>query len=192
MSHVALQQKREFAVKTFPWVAALVVAWIGAQAGVDPADPAFLNQCRLPPPSEPPVAKIDAPYSRIVETASRAHGVEGRLVHAVIWAESSYNPNAVSPAGAEGLMQLMPETAKRYGVRNALDPAQNIEAGVKHLRELLDRFDGNVELAVAAYNAGPNAVIRAGNRIPSYPQTAAYVPKVIGYYRHLGALVALK
>jgi soluble lytic murein transglycosylase-like protein len=85
-------------------------------------------------------------------------------------------------------MQLMPETAKRYGVRNAFDPAQNINGGVKHLKELLVQFEGDMELAIAAYNAGPNAVIRAGNRIPAYPQTAAYVPRVIAYYREVQAL----
>ncbi len=126
-------------------------------------------------------------YSKMVDVASRTHGVDGALVHALIRAESSYNPNAVSPAGASGLMQLMPETAKRYGVRNIFDPAQNINGGVKHLKELLVLFENDLELAIAAYNAGPNAVIRAGNRIPAYPQTTAYVPKVIGYYRQVQA-----
>jgi soluble lytic murein transglycosylase-like protein len=122
-------------------------------------------------------------YSRIVDHASRASGVEGALVYAVMRAESSYNPNAVSAAGASGLMQLMPETAKQYGVRDIFDPAQNIQGGVRLLKDLLAMFDGDMELAVAAYNAGPYAVIRAGNRIPAEPQTLAYVPKVIGYYR---------
>ena len=126
-------------------------------------------------------------YSSMVDSACRTHGVDGALVHALIRAESSYNPNAVSPAGASGLMQLMPETAKRYGVRNTFDPAQNINGGVKLLKELFVLFDDDMELVIAAYNAGPNAVIRAGNRIPAYPQTAAYVPKVIGYYRDLQA-----
>lgn len=124
-------------------------------------------------------------YSSMVESACRTHGVDGALVHALIRAESSYNPNAVSPAGASGLMQLMPDTAKRYGVRNIFDPAQNINGGVKHLKELLVLFEGDMELAIAAYNAGPNAVIRAGNRIPAYPQTVAYVPRVIEYYRQV-------
>ncbi len=126
-------------------------------------------------------------YSSMVDSACRTHGVDGALVHALIRAESSYNPNAVSSAGASGLMQLMPETAKRYGVRNIFDPAQNINGGVKHLKELLVLFDDDMELAIAAYNAGPSAVIRAGNRIPAYPQTAAYVPRVIGYYRQVQA-----
>lgn len=177
-------------MKTFPWLAALTATWLGAQAQAAPNDPPFLIQCRLMQPTAPVVAKIDAPFARIVESASRLHGVEGRLVHAVIWAESSYDPKAVSPAGAEGLMQLMPATAKHHGVRNSFDPVQNIHGGVKHLRELLDQFDGDKELAVAAYNAGANAVVRAGNRIPPYPQTAAYVPKVIAYYHRLEPLAA--
>jgi soluble lytic murein transglycosylase-like protein len=172
-------------MKTTPWIAALAAAWIGANAVAEPFVPPFYVPCRLLEPATPTPLKIDAPYSSIVETASRIHGVEVRLVHAVIWAESSYDAKAVSPSGAEGLMQLMPATAKRYGVRDSFDPAQNINGGVKHLKELLDRFEGDRELAVAAYNAGEYAVIRAGNRIPNYPQTAAYVPKVIAYYHRL-------
>jgi soluble lytic murein transglycosylase-like protein len=126
-------------------------------------------------------------YAAIIRGASRAHGVEGDLVQAVIWAESSYNPRAVSAAGAAGLMQLMPQTAERYGVRDVFDPEENIRAGVKILGELLVQFDGDVELTLAAYNAGPNAVIRAGNRIPSQPETAAYVPRVLAYYHRLQA-----
>jgi soluble lytic murein transglycosylase-like protein len=124
-------------------------------------------------------------YASLVEAASRAHGVDADLVHAVIFAESAYDARAVSAAGASGLMQLMPETARRLGVRDVFDPADNIRGGVRHLKFLLDLFDGDVELAVAAYNAGENAVIRAGNRVPPYPQTRKYVPKVIGRYRSL-------
>jgi soluble lytic murein transglycosylase-like protein len=126
-------------------------------------------------------------YAAIIRGASRAHGVEGELVQAVIWAESSYNPDALSSAGAAGLMQLMPQTAERYGVRNVFDPEENIRAGVKILGELMVQFDGDVALTLAAYNAGPNAVIRAGNRIPPQAETAAYVPRVLGYYRRLQA-----
>jgi soluble lytic murein transglycosylase-like protein len=126
-------------------------------------------------------------YSNLVAAVSHAYGVDAALVHAVILAESSYDPNALSLAGASGLMQLMPETARRHGVRDLFDPADNIRGGVKHLKELLVLFDGDVELALAAYNAGANAVIRAGNRIPPYAQTAAYVPKVIDYYRRFQA-----
>ena len=122
-------------------------------------------------------------FSTIIDAASRRHGVEEALVHALIFTESSYDPRAVSSQGAMGLMQLMPETARRYGVRDALDPAENVEGGARMLRELLDLFDDNMELALAAYNAGPNAVIRAGHRIPPYDETLAFVPRVLGHYR---------
>ena len=122
-------------------------------------------------------------YSAIVESAARANGVDSALVHAVISAESGYNPSAVSRTGARGLMQLMPATAERYGVQNIMDPTENIVAGVKYLRDLLTMFQGNMELAVAAYNAGENAVIRYGNKVPPYAETMGYVPKVLAFYR---------
>ena len=122
-------------------------------------------------------------YSSIIDAASKTHGVDGALVHAVITAESGYNASAVSKAGARGLMQLMPDTAARYGVRNIHDPRENINGGVRYLRDLITMFNGNIELAVAAYNAGENAVIRHGNRIPPYAETVHYVPKVLGFYR---------
>jgi soluble lytic murein transglycosylase-like protein len=122
-------------------------------------------------------------YSAIVESAARANGVDSALVHAVISAESGYNPAAVSRTGARGLMQLMPATAERYGVQNIMDPTENIVAGVKYLRDLLTMFQGNMELAVAAYNAGENAVIRYGNKVPPYTETMGYVPKVLAFYR---------
>lgn len=122
-------------------------------------------------------------YSSIIDAASKTHGVDGALVHAVITAESGYNAGAVSKAGARGLMQLMPDTAARYGVRNIHDPRENINGGVRYLRDLMTMFNGNIELAVAAYNAGENAVIRHGNRIPPYAETVHYVPKVLGFYR---------
>jgi hypothetical protein len=126
-------------------------------------------------------------YAPIIDTAARAHGVDAALVHAVITAESGYNPRAYSKAGATGLMQLMPATAARYGVRNIWDPVENIQGGVRYLRDLITLFNGNLELAVAAYNAGENAVIRHGNRIPPYAETAHYVPKVLGFYRRFQA-----
>jgi soluble lytic murein transglycosylase-like protein len=126
-------------------------------------------------------------YSSIVEVASREHGVDKSLVHAVISAESGYNARAISPKGASGLMQLMPDTARRMGVQSIMDPEDNIHGGVKYLKFLLGMFNGNVELAVAGYNAGENAVVRAGNRIPRYPETENYVPKVMDYYRKFQA-----
>lgn len=118
-------------------------------------------------------------FSPIVAEAARAHQVDPALLHAVITAESGYNPGAVSHKGAVGLMQLMPETARRYGVENSLDPAQNIQGGTRYLSDLLQMFNNNIELAVAAYNAGENAVIRHGYTIPPYRETLAYVPKVL-------------
>jgi soluble lytic murein transglycosylase-like protein len=134
-----------------------------------------------------PSAEAIRKFSPLIESASRTHGVDVALVHAVISAESGYNPAALSRAGARGLMQLMPDTAKRYGVQNILDPMENINGGVRYLRDLLAMFNGNLELAVAAYNAGENAVIRNGNRVPPYAETVHYVPKVLGFYRKFQA-----
>lgn len=121
-------------------------------------------------------------YASMIEAAAQFHGVDSALIHAVISAESGYNPAALSKAGARGLMQLMPATAQRYGVQNIMDPQENIQGGVKYLRDLLQMFQGNLELAVAAYNAGENAVIRHGHKVPPYSETVSYVPKVLGFY----------
>ncbi len=105
------------------------------------------------------------------------------LLHAVITAESAYDPEAVSRAGAVGLMQLMPETAKRYGVANRRNPSDNINGGTRYLRDLLAMFNNNVQLALAAYNAGENAVKKYGNKIPPYAETQNYVKKVVSLYQ---------
>lgn len=118
-------------------------------------------------------------FAPFVDEAARTYQVDAALLHAVISVESGYNPAAVSNKGAVGLMQLMPETARRYGVANSLDPEQNIRGGTKYLSYLLQMFNNNIELAVAAYNAGENAVIRNGYSIPPYRETLAYVPKVL-------------
>ncbi len=136
----------------------------------------------MPQVSMPREASIRL-FAPIIELASRTHGVDVALVHAVISAESGYNPGAVSRAGARGIMQLMPGTAARFGVQNIMDPTENIQGGVRYLRQLMTLFNGNMELAVAAYNAGENAVIRHGHRIPPYAETVHYVPKVLGFYR---------
>ena len=115
----------------------------------------------------------------LVEEAARVYRIDAALLHAVISAESGYNAAAVSHKGAVGLMQLMPETARRYGVENSFDPAQNIRGGAKYLSYLLQLFGNNLELALAAYNAGENAVIRHGYSIPPYRETLGYVPKVL-------------
>ena len=122
-------------------------------------------------------------YSRHIFEAARLTRLEPALIHAVISAESGYNPFARSRKGAAGLMQLMPDTAKRYGVKNRLDPAQSIHGGARYLRDLIRLFHNDLQLAVAAYNAGENAVVRYGNRIPPYSETMTYVPRVMSYYK---------
>ena len=133
-------------------------------------------------PSGPTLVDIEK-LVPIIANAARIHGLDAKLIHAVIRAESGYNENAISSRGAVGLMQLIPATAQRYGVINSYDPTENVSGGTRYLRDLLKMFNGNVELALAGYNAGENAVIRAGNRIPPYPETMAYVPKVLNFYR---------
>ena len=119
------------------------------------------------------------PYTRLVRQAADRHGVDPRLVHALIEVESGYRADVVSAAGAMGLMQLMPVTAQRYGVADPLDPESNIEAGTRHLRALLDEFGPLFELdALAAYNAGESVVRRHGG-IPPYPQTHRFVRRVL-------------
>lgn len=122
-------------------------------------------------------------YSPAIAEVAQRYRLPTALLHAVITAESSYNPEAISRAGAVGLMQLMPGTAERYGVRNRKDPHDNMDGGARYLRDLLGMFDNNLALALAAYNAGENAVIRYGNKIPPYQETQQYVVKVLNYYR---------
>ncbi len=124
-----------------------------------------------------------AQYNQIVDTAAHTYGLDSALLHAVISVESHYNSQALSRKGAAGLMQLMPNTARRYGVADAFDPVQNINGGARYLRDLLKLFNSDVSLALAAYNAGENTVVRYGNRIPPYRETMDYVPKVLGFYR---------
>ena len=115
----------------------------------------------------------------VVDRVANEVSVSPDLLHAVIAVESSYDSRAVSPKGAKGLMQLMPGTAQRFGVRDPFDPEQNVRAGATYLRSLLDMFEGDARLALAAYNAGESAVIRSGNRIPNFAETQAYVPRVL-------------
>ena len=121
-------------------------------------------------------------YGKIISDAARRHEVDPLLVGAVIRRESGFQPAVVSKAGAMGLMQLMPDTAKALGVSNAFDPQQNVEAGTLLLRQLLDRYNGHVDLALAAYNAGPAAVDKYGG-IPPFAETQAYVRDIMEEYR---------
>jgi soluble lytic murein transglycosylase-like protein len=123
-----------------------------------------------------PQPVIPAQFNGLVNELAKRHGVDARLVHAVITVESAYQTKARSPKGAKGLMQLMPDTARQYGVRNAYNAAANLEAGIKHLKSLLDRFE--LALALAAYNAG-EATVRRFNGIPPYRETRDYVAKVM-------------
>lgn len=120
-------------------------------------------------------------------SAAKETRVDAALIHAVITVESGYNPSARSRAGAVGLMQLMPGTAKRYGVKDRLDPAQSIHGGARYLRDLKALFDDDLRLVLAAYNAGEEAVMKYGRRIPPFRETLAYVPKVLATYRKVRA-----
>jgi soluble lytic murein transglycosylase-like protein len=120
-------------------------------------------------------------YTTLIERTARQQGLHPELLHAVIRAESAYNPSAVSSAGAIGLMQLMPATAARYNVSDIYDPVENVRGGAQYLRFLLEMFDQDLQLALAGYNAGENAVVKYGNRIPPYPETQKYVRKVLQF-----------
>ncbi|HGA2316049.1 TPA: transglycosylase SLT domain-containing protein [Pseudomonas putida] len=127
------------------------------------------------------------PYAELVAAAARDYDVPLALLHALIKAESGYNPKARSAAGAVGLMQLMPDTAKEMGVENILDPEDNVQGGARYLKRMLTLFDNDITLAVAAYNAGPDAVRRRGT-IPPFAETRRYVPTVLREYRKLQGL----
>ena len=121
-------------------------------------------------------------FAPLIAQAAHEHKLSAALLHAVITVESGYNPSARSVKGAAGLMQLMPATAKRYEVDNVWDPRQNIAGGARYLRDLLGMFNNDLSLTLAAYNAGEGAVIQHGKKIPPYPETRQYVPKVLQHY----------
>lgn len=142
------------------------------------------NQKRLARlnPKEPASKRLDerrARFEGLIAANARRYNLAPELLHAVIRAESAYDHTAVSSAGAEGLMQLMPGTAARYGVKDSFNPAENVRGGAAYLRDLLDMFDQDLRLALAGYNAGENAVIKYGRRIPPYDETQNYVRIVL-------------
>lgn len=154
-----------------------------------PSDPRYAFVRRDPEPqSAKPAAEAGGlvgrglrAFAHVIRTAAERHGVDARLVEAIVQAESAGNPTAVSPKGARGLMQLMPERAAELGVRDSFDPVQNVDGGVRHMRDLLQRFGGDVTLALAAYNAG-EAAVRTHGGIPPYAETREYVRRVRALY----------
>jgi soluble lytic murein transglycosylase-like protein len=133
------------------------------------------------------IKQASLPYQNDVIAAAEETKLDPALINAVIAAESKHNRYAKSHKGAYGLMQLMPATAKRFGYTKRDSTKQNVMAGSKYLRELLGQFNGDLELALAAYNAGPGAVVKYQNRIPPYKETKQYVPKVLKYYRRFSS-----
>jgi soluble lytic murein transglycosylase-like protein len=137
---------------------------------------------RSPEPLAQSVKLDTDKYDHLIAESCRLHGVDFALVKAVIRAESSFDPYAISSKGAEGLMQLMPETSKRLNVANPFDPRENIKGGVKHLKYLLGRFNYDLKLSLAAYNAGETTVAQV-NGVPNYRETKNYIVEVLRYYQ---------
>jgi hypothetical protein len=133
----------------------------------------------LPEPLSP-----NTPFHDIIRAAAERNGVDADLIHCVIAIESNFNPKAISPRNARGLMQLLPQTAAQLGVRNIFDPRENIEAGTRYLKDMLARYNNDLTLALAAYNAGPERVEQYGRRVPPYPETVKYVQRISRSYAH--------
>jgi len=153
-----------------------------------PAGAQYTEPAQRPARQQPTqVTSSNAPsnYVDMIGTACDRHGVDPALVHAIVKVESDFNPYALSRKGAMGLMQLMPQTAVEMNVRNSFNPNENIDGGVKYLRYLIDRYEGNLQLALAAYNSGETAVKKWGT-IPPFPETQNYVQKILKLYNNKG------
>ena len=137
---------------------------------------AFEPEDSFPAPP-PPAASLNVPFGELIRAAASKHGVDQELIASVIAVESNFNPRAVSPKQARGLMQLLPETVARFAVTNVFDPAQNIDAGTRFLKQLLTRYDQDLALALAAYNAGPDRVEQYRG-VPPFPETRMYLRRV--------------
>jgi soluble lytic murein transglycosylase-like protein len=154
-----------------------------------PADPRYAVVLSEPSRPSAPAATTSewrvraAAYSDLIDEAAHHAQVSPALLRAVVAVESAFDPQALSPKGAQGLMQLRPETARRYGVRKPFDPRDNLRGGASYIRDLLKRYGNDLELTLAAYNAGEDAVDRHGRSVPPFPETRAYVPAVLKFYR---------
>jgi soluble lytic murein transglycosylase-like protein len=141
--------------------------------------------------AQPTAPPVEGPYGNLIRAAALKHGLDEKLISGVIAVESNFNPRAVSRKQAQGLMQLIPQTASRYSVANIFDPAQNIDAGTHYLKDLLEKYRGNLSLALAAYNAGPEMVERYGG-IPPFPETQKYVRQITARLASSPALLLTK
>jgi soluble lytic murein transglycosylase-like protein len=182
-----------------------IYSYFDAAGGVHysnvPVDPRYRRLLAEPPdPAHRPqvlglarneVRRRAALYSALIDDVARRAQLQPALLCAVIAIESAFDPRAVSRKGAQGLMQLRPATAKRYGVQRPFDPAENVRGGAGYLKDLLKRYGNDLELALAAYNAGEDAVDRHGRTIPPFAETQAYVPAVLTLYRELSGSMGL-
>jgi len=178
------------ALTTLLWLVAAPLHGQRISAYVDSSGRVVFNNDPVPPPAVPVVAQPQPSRSSedtrayigsLIEQAATQHAMDPELIRAMVEVESNFNPLAVSPRGAMGLMQLIPGTARRFGVSNVFDPAENLDGGVRYMKFLMGMFDGNLELSLAAYNAGENAVTRSRG-VPPIRETRDYLRKINGIY----------
>lgn len=171
-------------LSNFPSQEAPVLLLPGESSGIAPV----LVKLRTADPASPRLPRKSDHLQGVIESVALRVDIPSQLIHAVISAESNYNVKALSPKGAMGLMQLMPATAKRFGVTDPFVVEDNVFAGARYLKWLLGYFEGDLELVLAAYNAGEQAVVRAGRKVPKYPETQAYVRRIMADLRSSQAL----